>query len=257
MGSIVLSTKQKTPLGLHLFIEMTFKSLPLVFIVIWSSHSHASPDERRLLHDLLLDYNPLERPVIEDSNVVKVKFGVTLQQIIGIDEKKQILMSNIWHNLEWHDPYMQWNESEYGNIKDIRLPPSKLWIPDIMLYNNADNDYSLGFPTNVVVSSNGNCLIVMPKITNSTCKIDRVRRDQVNCDLKFGSWTYHGFKVDIQGKGADKSSYVTNEVWDLTEFTEKRNKVLYECCPEPYLDLTYHIRLDRRVKSWFNLPSGK
>ena len=57
---------------------------------------------------------------VEDSNVVKVKFGVTLQQIIGIDEKKQILMSNIWHNLEWHDPYMQWNESEYGNIKDIR-----------------------------------------------------------------------------------------------------------------------------------------
>ena len=51
---------------------------------------------------------------------MKVKFGVTLQQIIGIDEKKQILMSNIWHNLEWHDPYMQWNESEYGNIKDIR-----------------------------------------------------------------------------------------------------------------------------------------
>ena len=37
----------------------------------------------------------------------------------------------------------------------FRLPPSKLWIPDIMLYNNADNDYSLGFPTNVVVSSNG------------------------------------------------------------------------------------------------------
>ena len=62
----------------------------------------------------------------------------------------------------------------------------------------------------------GNCLIVMPKITNSTCKIDRVRRDQVNCDLKFGSWTYHGLKVDIQGKGADKSSYVTNEIWDLT-----------------------------------------
>ena len=50
--------------SIQLFIEMTFKSLPLVFIVLWSSHSHASPDERRLLHDLLLDYNPLERPVI-------------------------------------------------------------------------------------------------------------------------------------------------------------------------------------------------
>ena len=99
---------------------MTLKSLSLVSILLLSSHIYASPDERRLLNDLLLDYNPLERPVIEDSDAVKVQLGVTLQAINGVDEKKQILMSNVWLNLNWKDPYMQWNESEYGNIKDIR-----------------------------------------------------------------------------------------------------------------------------------------
>ena len=36
---------------------------------------------------------------------------------------------------EWHDSNMRWNESEYGNIKDIRIPPAALWKPDILMYN--------------------------------------------------------------------------------------------------------------------------
>ena len=30
---------------------------------------------------------------------------------------------------------MKWNKSEYGNIEDIRMPPSKLWKPDVLMYN--------------------------------------------------------------------------------------------------------------------------
>ena len=36
---------------------------------------------------------------------------------------------------EWTDVNMRWNESEYGSIKDIRMPPSGLWKPDILMYN--------------------------------------------------------------------------------------------------------------------------
>ena len=36
---------------------------------------------------------------------------------------------------EWTDVNMKWNKSEYGNIKDIRIPPSRLWKPDILMYN--------------------------------------------------------------------------------------------------------------------------
>ena len=30
---------------------------------------------------------------------------------------------------------MWWNESEYGNVKDLRIPPSYIWAPDILMYN--------------------------------------------------------------------------------------------------------------------------
>jgi nicotinic acetylcholine receptor len=31
----------------------------------------------------------------------------------------------------------------------------------------------------------------------------------------------------------------------------KRNEVIYECCPEPYLDITYTIRMRRRTLYYF------
>ena len=36
---------------------------------------------------------------------------------------------------EWTDNNLRWNESEYENVKDIRVPPSQIWGPDILMYN--------------------------------------------------------------------------------------------------------------------------
>ena len=36
---------------------------------------------------------------------------------------------------EWTDSNLKWNSSEYGNVEDIRMPPSALWKPDILMYN--------------------------------------------------------------------------------------------------------------------------
>ena len=36
---------------------------------------------------------------------------------------------------EWMDVNLAWNESEYGNVQDVRIPPSSLWKPDILMYN--------------------------------------------------------------------------------------------------------------------------
>ena len=36
---------------------------------------------------------------------------------------------------EWTDDNLRWNESEYGDIKDLRIPPAYIWAPDILMYN--------------------------------------------------------------------------------------------------------------------------
>ena len=44
-------------------------------------------------------YQKLERPVANESDPVLLKFGLTLQQIMDVDEKDQIMMTNVWLNL--------------------------------------------------------------------------------------------------------------------------------------------------------------
>lgn len=51
----------------------------------------------------------------------------------------------------------------------------------------------------------------------STCNVD-VRWfpfDIQRCELKFGSWTFDGWLLDIQMKEADVSGYMRNGEWDL------------------------------------------
>ena len=40
---------------------------------------------------------------------------------------------------EWTDNNLRWNETEYGNVKDLRFPPSTIWTPDILMYNRYNN----------------------------------------------------------------------------------------------------------------------
>lgn len=91
--------------------------------------------EKKLLTKLLEKYNILERPVANESEPLEVKFGLTLQQIIDVDEKNQILTTNAWLNLDWNDYNLKWNETEFGGVKDLRITPNKIWRPDILMYN--------------------------------------------------------------------------------------------------------------------------
>jgi len=35
----------------------------------------------------------------------------------------------------WTDYSLIWNASEYGDLQSIRVPPTMIWKPDILLYN--------------------------------------------------------------------------------------------------------------------------
>ena len=104
---------------------MFFKTLWIILISILYSKVYASPNERRLLNDLLSEYNPLARPVNNNSDAVKLNIGISYQAIQELDETNQILESIVWHQLRWNDPSLKWDESEYGNIEDLRLDKYK------------------------------------------------------------------------------------------------------------------------------------
>ncbi|KAM3857991.1 cholinergic receptor, nicotinic, alpha 11 [Diretmus argenteus] len=207
------------------------------------------PHQRNLLKNLLKDYNRMERPVGNDSHSLTVIFSMSLIQIMDVDEKNQVLTTNIWLRMSWFDHYLQWNQTEHPGVKNLRFTTDQIWTPDILLYNSADDDFDSTFKTNVLVNSSGYAEYLPPGIFMSTCNVD-VRWfpfDIQKCELKFGSWTYDGWLMDLQMSDADISGYMPNGEWDLVGVPGLRSEAYYDCCKEPYPDVTFVVTIRRRT----------
>ncbi|CAJ0594473.1 unnamed protein product [Cylicocyclus nassatus] len=208
-------------------------------------------DEQRLLYHLLKDYEKAVRPVRNASDTVTVRLGMTMTNIFDMDERNQVLTINVWLDQEWNDELLRWNPADFGGIKMIRIPCDLIWLPDIVLYNNAD-DYTSGYMrSRAMILYTGTVFWPPPTQLRSTCKVDvsMFPFDEQKCSLKFGSWSYHGFQVDVTNRSTniDLSNYVISGEFELVKVYQKRRVVKYTCCPEPYPDLTFFIYIRRRT----------
>ena len=78
------------------------------------------------------------------------------------------------------------------------------------------------------------CTYIPPGIFKSTCKIDITwfPFDDQDCDMKFGSWTYDGYKVDLKLKAeaGDLGTYTNNGEWDLLSEKTLFKRNSCNCC---------------------------
>ncbi|WKX88903.1 hypothetical protein Q1695_008496 [Nippostrongylus brasiliensis] len=208
-------------------------------------------DEQRLLYHLMRDYEKAVRPVRNASHTVTVRLGMTMTNIFDMDERNQVLTINVWLDQEWNDELLRWNPDDFGGIQSLRIPCDLIWLPDIVLYNNAD-DYTAGYMrSRAMVLYTGTVFWPPPTQLRSTCKVDvsLFPFDEQRCSLKFGSWTYHGFQVDVtnRSENIDLTNYVPSGEFDLVKVYQKRRVVKYTCCPEPYPDITFFIYIRRKT----------
>lgn len=142
----------------------------------------------------------------------------------------------------------------------LHVPSDHIWRPDIVLYNNADGNFEVTLATKATLNYTGRVEWKPPAIYKSSCEIDveYFPFDEQTCVMKFGSWTYDGFQVDlrhideIRGKnvvdiGVDLSEFYTSVEWDILEVPAVRNEKFYTCCDEPYLDITFNITMRRKT----------
>ncbi|XP_065110795.1 neuronal acetylcholine receptor subunit alpha-9-II [Paramisgurnus dabryanus] len=214
---------------------------------------------QKLLNDLMENYSNALRPVEDTDKALNVTLQITLSQIKDMDERNQVLTTYLWVRQIWHDAYLSWDKDEYDGLEVIRIPSSLVWRPDIVLYNNADEEDSSGPPeTNVVLRYNGEITWDSPAITKSSCRVDvsYFPFDSQQCNLTFGSWTYNGNQVDIRMgmESGDLSDFVENVEWECHGMPAVKNVIMYGCCSDPYPDITYTLLLKRRSSFYiFNL----
>ncbi|XP_078360137.1 neuronal acetylcholine receptor subunit alpha-3-like isoform X1 [Oculina patagonica] len=217
-------------------------------------------DELRLIKDLFNNYSKEVRPVKNKNAAIQVIFGIAYTQLVDLDEKNQVLVSNVWIRQKWNNHLLRWNSSHYGGIKSINVDPKLVWLPDIVLYNNANTGITSGnmdqFKTRVILYSDGTNTWYAPTILRSRCAIDIkfFPFDDQKCDLHFGSWTYDGLRVDLVNSSAsvDLASYMASGEFQMVEAPVNRIIVKYSCCPEPYPNVIYTLHIRRKVLFYFN-----
>ncbi|UJR21933.1 hypothetical protein I4U23_025002 [Adineta vaga] len=229
--------------------DTTFKILLIYSLVTGIKNDVEMNLIRTLLNSIV--YDKSVRPALHHLDVTNVSFDLSLAQLIDVDEKNQIITTNQWLTMIWPDPKLRWNPSNWDNVSLLHIKYDKVWLPDIVLYNNADNLASLSqISTNVMVSFEGIVTWLSTGIFRSSCSID-VRYfpfDEQNCTLKFASWTYDSARIDLSAKSpsGDLTNFMANSEWEIVRLHVKKNVVKYSCCPETFPDLTYTIQMRRR-----------
>ncbi|XP_052085272.1 neuronal acetylcholine receptor subunit alpha-10-like [Mytilus californianus] len=211
--------------------------------------------EHKLMIKLMKGYEKSIRPVMNSSEAVDIKLGLALTQILDLDEKNQVLTTNVWMEVEWYDQKLHWSSQDYEGMKSIRLPCDRLWLPDVVLYNSVD-DYTSGYMPSLAMVFDSSRVFWGPVVRfRSSCKIDITYFpfDDQMCKLKLGSWAYHGLQVNVFNRSdtIDVSNLVDNGEWELIHVRVERNVIFYNCCEEPFPDVTFYVHLRRRVKYYF------
>ncbi|XP_014737892.1 PREDICTED: neuronal acetylcholine receptor subunit beta-3 isoform X3 [Sturnus vulgaris] len=199
--------------------------LCLVLFVLCLSHSDVNAfssvaeNEDALLKHLFEGYQKWVRPVENSNDTIKVLFGLKISQLVDVDEKNQLMTTNVWLKQEWIDHKLSWNPEEYGGITAIRVPSESLWLPDIVLFENADGRFEGSLMTKAIVKYNGVVTWTPPASYKSSCTMDVTffPFDRQNCSMKFGSWTYDGNMVDLilVDENVDRKDFFDNGEWEI------------------------------------------
>lgn len=67
-----------------------------------------------------------------DNLTVKFNFAPICFQL----SQDGILSGQIWYRYIWHDLRLTYDPEDYGGIKLIRVSPTRVWVPDVVLYNS-------------------------------------------------------------------------------------------------------------------------
>ncbi|WAR23473.1 LRP4-like protein [Mya arenaria] len=175
---------------------------------------------------------------------VHVQNSLTVQAT-DATQKKYVVGLDILDNQEWTDDRLVWNPIAYSNVTLLHVPSDVIWTPDIVVVNSADEYPMASQPTgNVIIHSDGSIVYYQSKLIYA---YGCTTAANVECNVKFSSWTYNGFELNlINTMDEVATNYEFEGPFTSRKFLSgnvTRNVHRYACCPEPNVSLTYKLKL--------------
>jgi len=248
----------------------------VLFLVLGAALAKNDNVFSRLIDDLFADGGyekdaiPMKKPADKESNINAINVGVGLS-IIDLDyDPSDILSASTWFKAAWEDYRLKWDPEHYDGLSSIKIPASRIWTPDLSVYNAADfgagsfADLYANNPTNAVVYNTGKVhwipAIPLKVYCNNGYKVPQDSSDNyaLECKITIGSWTYDGFHLNI-------TAYDGEEYMELSDMTRNSRYVVtsqkgdaiqtkyYECCKEPYLSMNYVFTIQKS----YDIVDGK
>ncbi|XP_019622153.1 PREDICTED: neuronal acetylcholine receptor subunit alpha-10-like [Branchiostoma belcheri] len=206
--------------------------------------------ENSLRRFLMTDYSPGVRPKINSTEAIAVYLDVALHQIIEVVSKSQLLITNLRVKQYWRDEYLVWDPDVFNGLSKIRIPSEQIWRPDIYLFNRQQEEEVVIPDTWAELNHTGHVKWTYIITMRSTClqRLLGFPNDEQICPLQFGSWTNDNQALELYNMSSvgDITDTVQNEEWELVSMVAERNVILYNCCPHPYVDVMYYIKIVRR-----------
>uniref|UniRef100_A0A8C4Y8D7 5-hydroxytryptamine receptor 3B n=1 Tax=Gopherus evgoodei TaxID=1825980 RepID=A0A8C4Y8D7_9SAUR len=172
----------------------------LLYLLLSTTDAHRPRNStlHRLTRHLLLNYSKGVRPVRNWSKATTVYLDLFVHAVLDVDTQNQKLTTSIWFQQMWKDEFLTWNSSLYDGIREISLPLSTLWSPDIVINEFVDVSRSPDLPY-VYVNAAGMIKNYKPMQVVSACSLEAYAFpfDTQNCSLTFSSILHTVEDVDL------------------------------------------------------------
>ena len=66
-------------------------------------------------------------------------FNSFLVQVLAVDERDQQVTTQSYYSMKWMNEFLTWDPELWSGVERLKVRRDMVWIPDIILKNNADN----------------------------------------------------------------------------------------------------------------------
>mmetsp|Transcript_19679 Transcript_19679/g.30001 ORF Transcript_19679/g.30001 Transcript_19679/m.30001 type:complete len:747 (+) Transcript_19679:202-2442(+) len=146
---------------------------------------------------------------------IPIELDINFHRVFSVDTINPVLDLVVWFRLEWADPRLTWDPTEYGNMTKVWVwiadggaggETSEIWTPDIELWNLESGLSETLDDSYAIVNYDGSIYWSRPGHLRPTCKfygLNNFPFDELTCTMEFGSWTYSGKYMRLVRGGSD------------------------------------------------------